>query len=367
VTEALITSVVPRVRIEGNLVEELTLELLDVRIEETLDGLKTLELTLFADSPEPGVDDRPANPRFLDGESIDFGKRIEVVLGPESDPVTAFDGKISAIELEFEESVETRVRVFAEDELMQLRMTRRVQAWNDSSDADIAQAIASRHGLDVDADASGPTWESVLQLDMSDLAFLRERARLIGAEVWVDQAKLYFKARKDREAPTLELARGGDLLELVIRADLAHQRTAVRVRGWDANRAEAFESVAEGSLIRDELGSNGGRTGPELLTQTFGDRGSVRVREVAHDEDQGRAIAEAELRRRARSFVSVSGLTRGSARMIVGSRLSFDYVGPLFEGEGYYVTEVCHTYDREHGFRTRFDAERATLNEGTNG
>lgn len=363
----LLSSMTPRVRIEGDLVDEVTIELLDVRVEETIAGLKTLELALFADSPEPGVDDRPPNPRFLDGETVDFGKRIEIVLGPESDPVTVFDGKISAIELEFAESVEARVRVFAEDELMQLRMTRRVQAWADKSDADIARAIASRHGLEVDADAPGPTWESVLQLNMSDLAFLRERARVIDAEVWIEAGKLYFKARRDREAPTLVLARGNDLLELALRADLAHQRTCVRVRGWDASRAEAFEAVAAGSLIRDEVGSNSGHTGPELLSQTFGERGSVRVREVAHDEQQAQAIADAEQLRRARGFVAVSGITRGSARMIVGSRLTLDYVGPLFEGEGYYVTEVCHTYDREHGFRTRFDAERATLNGGSHG
>src|SRR5690606_3198893 len=248
-----------------------------------------------------------------------------------------------------------------------LRMTRRVQAWADKTDAEIAEAIAGRHGLEVEADAPGPRWESVQQWNMSDLAFLRERARLIRAEVWVDQGKLYFKARGDRRAPNLSLARGGDLLQLVARADLAHQRSSVRVRGWDANLAEAIDARAEGSLIRDELGGSVGKTGPELLEQVFGKRGSLRVREVPHDADEARELAEAELRRRARSFVRVSGITRGTARMIVGTRLTLDHVGAPFRGAGYYVTEVCHSYDRGHGFRTIFDAERATISEGSRG
>ena len=49
--------------------------------------------------------------------------------------------------------------------------------------------------------------------------------------------------------------------------------------------------------------------------------------------------------------------------MVVGSRLQLQRVGPPFEGDGYYVTRVCHTYDLIRGLRTRFDAERSTVNE----
>ncbi|HLT34681.1 MAG TPA: hypothetical protein VK034_00315, partial [Enhygromyxa sp.] len=86
-TDPLISSITPRVRIEGSLDEELTLELLDLRIAENLDGLKTLELGLFADGPNPDPEaEGPAEPRFLDGAKIDFGKRVEIVLGPDDDP-----------------------------------------------------------------------------------------------------------------------------------------------------------------------------------------------------------------------------------------------------------------------------------------
>ena len=39
-------------------------------------------------------------------------------------------------------------------------------------------------------------------------------------------------------------------------------------------------------------------------------------------------------------------------------------VGPPFEGAGYHATRVRHTFDQEQGFRTHFEAERPTIEEG---
>ena len=364
-TEGLLTSAQPLVRVEGQLVDSLTIDLNSLRIRETSDGLRTLELELLAVQELEASAPNPIEPKYLDGRVLDFGKRIEVVLGPENDPRVVFEGKISAIEVDLQESQAARVSVFAEDPLMQRRMTRRVQSWTSKSDADIAREVAGRHGLQAEVDAEGPTWPVIEQWNMSDLAFLRERARLIQAEVWVEGDKLCFKSRSARTGTSLTLSFGNELLELAARADLAHQRTAVRVRGWDAAQAQAIDVEAAGSLIRAEAGGDG-RTGPELLEQNFGKRSSVRVREVPHDRDQAQAIAEAELRRRARAFVRVSGVTRGSPNMQIGSRLTLERVGRPFEGAGYYVFELCHSYDLQHGFRTRFEAERATLQGGTN-
>jgi len=51
--------------------------------------------------------------------------------------------------------------------------------------------------------------------------------------------------------------------------------------------------------------------------------------------------------------------------LTVGSRLTLERVGTPFNGPGYYVTRVCHTYDpKRNGLRTRFEAERATVQEG---
>ncbi len=93
----------------------------------------------------------------------------------------------------------------AEDALMELRQTRRMHTYKNVSDADIATRIASDHGLSPDAQADGPTYDVVQQWNQSDLAFLRERARLIQAEVWVDDGTLHFATRGSRTGTDLSL------------------------------------------------------------------------------------------------------------------------------------------------------------------
>jgi phage protein D len=68
--------------------------------------------------------------------------------------------------------------------------------------------------------------------------------------------------------------------------------------------------------------------------------------------------------RRARGFVTVAGVTSGTPDMVVGSRLTLERIGVPFEGSGYYVTRVRHTYDAIDGHRTHFVAERAAIQEG---
>ena len=81
---------------------------------------------------------------------------------------------------------------------MRLRMTRRMRTYTKVTDADIVDQIASEHGLQTDATVDGPRYDVVQQLNQSDLAFLRERARLVQAELWCTGRTLHFRSRTSR-------------------------------------------------------------------------------------------------------------------------------------------------------------------------
>jgi phage protein D len=98
------------------------------------------------------------------------------------------------------------------------------------------------------------------------------------------------------------------------------------------------------------------------LQGAFGDRISYRVRENPLVAEEANAWAKAEMLRRCRSFVAALGTSNGTPDMVVGSRLNLDRVGKPFDGDGYYVVRVCHTYDLDSGYRTHFEAQRATIN-----
>lgn len=356
----LFAATAPVFKVDGTLVRDMARDIVQLRIEEATDGLKTLELRLIAEGPRPN--EAGEGELYLDGRSIDFGRSLEVSIGAAGHARIVFSGTVSAIEATYVNGVVPSVTLFAEDALMKLRMTRRMKTYENATDADIAKSIASAHGMQSEARADGPQYKIVQQWNQSDLAFLRERARLLQAEIWCTNNTLHFATRGNRTTTTLSLVLGGDLIEAQLRADIAHQRSKVKVSGYDATERDHIDETGEASEIQSEIA--GGRTGAAILKQAFGERIAYRTRQDPLVAREAQAQAKAEMLRRARGFVTVSGMTNGSPDMIVGSKLTLNGVGTPFNGEGYYVTRVCHTYDLLDGFRTHFDAERATVNEG---
>lgn len=171
---------------------------------------------------------------------------------------------------------------------------------------------------------------------------------------------LHFASRGNRPGPEITLVQGNHLIEARIRADLAHQRSSVSVSGYDASAREVIDEEAGVDAILAEV--SGGRIGPSVLEQVMGERRSFVVREAPITVGEARDWARAQMLHRCRQFVTVVGTTHGTPEMTVGSRLTLERVGEAFEGDGYYVTRVCQTYDLTNGHRTEFEAERATIN-----
>jgi phage protein D len=347
----------PLFQVDGQPAGQLTADAQSLRVEETTQGLRSLTLVLLAQSDAEAQDDGLL---YLDGRLLDFGKALEVSLGAEGEARTVFQGKVSAVEAGFSEGRLPLVTVMAEDALMRLRFSRRCRTYEKKSDAEIAREVAGLHGLDAQATAEGPTYDYVQQWNQSDLAFLRHRARMVEAELWAEGDTLHFQQRTQREGTRLTLTRGVELMDVQLRADTASQRTRVAVSGYDAARKEAIDRQAGVDVIASETSSE--RTGPNLLPAVSGEeRPSFRVRDVPLTDAEALAFARAEQQRRARRFIVATGKTSGTPDLRVGSRLTLQRVGRPFNGAGYYVTRLCHTWERGGAFRTHFEAERPAL------
>lgn len=347
--------------IDGAVSRDLARDVAWLEVAEDASGLRTLVASFHAVDPFGETEEGML--LHLDGSSIGFGREIEVALGPEDDQHLVFAGVISAISADLAEGATPLVSVCAEDRFEALRMTRRSKTFTEVSDGDIVRQIADEHGLSTFIDADGPTYDLVQQLNQSDLAFLRQRAERLGADVWVDGSELGFATRDRRTGPDITLVNGNELVAARLDADLAHQRTAIRVSGYDAVERAVIEREADSSTIDAEAGD--GTTGPSMLQQAIGDRPSHRVRDVPLTGDDADAWARAEMLMRSRRFVTVDGETSGTPSLTVGATLTLERVGQIFEGPGYYVTEVRHTFDLDRGHRTCFRAERPTITEGS--
>ena len=325
--------------------------LLALFVEETTLGLARCEAHFSNWGPK---DDR-TDFLLFDRQVVDFGKQFAVELGQPGATKEIFNGRITGIEAQFPPQRAPELTVLAEDRFQDLRMERRTRTFEDKSDADVIRQIASQHGLTADVDVDGPTYRVLAQVNQSDLAFLRERAAAIDAELWIEDRKLHAQARTRRNGGTVTLTYGQNLLEFGVLADLAHQRTSVKVSGWDVGGKNAIDEEATESVVSAEL--DGKRSGSSVLGQALAERKERIASAVPLSQTEARTMAESRYRERARRFVRGRGAADGNSAIRVGTVLDMKGLGDLFDGK-YYVTLARHTFDLRDGYRTSFEAER---------
>jgi phage protein D len=337
----------PTIAVNGQ--DDLTLSqgLLGMNVTETTLGLYRCELVVgnWGPLPQGGT-----GFSYFDRKLLDFGKTLTISVGGTS----IFEGQIYALIGRFPEEGQVEFAVYAEDRFQELRMTRRTQTFENTTDSDLFSTIANAHGLTPNIDVQGPQHTVIAQVNQSDLALLRERARAVDAEVWMDGTTLHAQARSRRKGATVTLGYKHELHEVVVSADLANQRTALTVSGWDVSAKSAIQYQATDSALGSELGSN--TSGSSIVQSAFGARKDAIVHSVPWTQAEAQARAEAHYRAFARTFVSVRGVADTDPNLRVGAYVNLVGVGPLFEGS-YYVTEVTHIFDGVRGLRTEFSAE----------
>ena len=290
---------------------------------------------------------------YFDRQVLDFGSTFKISYAND----VLFDGRIMALEALFPGSGLRTITVLAEDRFQDLRMTRRTRTFADVSDEDVVRQIASDHGLTADVNLPSVQHKVIAQVNQSDLAFLRERARGLDAELWMDGSRLHAVRHTARGGQPIDMIYRQGLREFSALADLADQRTTVTVTGWDVSAKQAISHDATDTVIQNEL--NGDVSGLSILQQTLGDRKDQVSHTVPLTTQQAQYAAESYLKTTARRFVTGRGSSDVQSDLHAGSFVNLREIGPLFSGK-YYVSEVRHVFDRA-GLRTDFLVERPGL------
>ena len=340
----------PSIYIGGTEDGDLSQGLLRMSLRDDIHGLCHAELRFGNWGPKAGG----IGFLYFDRKKLEFGKAIQIKLGDD----VLFEGRISGIEADFGEGRSPEIAVLLEDRLQDLRMTRRTRNFTDLSDADLFRRVAGDHGLTPTIDVTGPTHKVLAQVNQSDLAFLRDRARAAGAELWAEGNTLFAKTRSGRAGTPLKLKFGAELREFIVLADLAHQRSSVTVSGWDVGGKRAIEQKADDGALGGELGADA--SGASILRTAFAERKETVAHTVPHSTDEAKLHAEAWFRAAARRFVTGRGIAQPDAKLRVGAWVDLDGLGPLFNGK-YYLAEVWQVFDGVAGFLSQFVAERPGL------
>lgn len=343
----------PTLRIDGQ--EQLRARELLIRMEasEREGGLSSLELRF---TNVASVEDGGAELAFEDERVLKLGSGIEVYSGDVASPQEIFRGVVTSIEAEFSNQGPPEIVVMAEDALQRARMTRRTKVHTAATIKKLSEDLAQSLGLTPVVTAYSDDIGTQVQLNESDLAFLRRLLRKYDGDVQVVGRELHVSPRVDVARGELTLGLYSQLARATLTADLAHQRTEVSVTGWDAARGERVSATSRGA----RLAPGEGRTGATLLQEALG----ARAEHVGHlpvtTSDEAQAIADAVFDEAARRFVRVRGTAQGNPALRVGTRVRLEGVSARFDNV-YYATSACHRFDMERGYETDFEAECAYL------
>lgn len=344
----------PNLALDGVTDPALGLGLGSLVVSENTDGLYCCEATFG----NWGTLDGCTGFLYFDRQILDFGRALSVEVGDCNAPMAIFSGRITAIEGRYPLQSPPEILILAEDRLQDLRMVRRSRSFDNKSVGDIISSIAAEHELNAEVDVTGPRYPVLTQVNQSDLAFIRQCARDVDAEIWIENDTLHAQHRARRRADAITLSFGHRLFEFSVSADLAQQRSSLVVSGWDVDRKEGITHRADDSILRAEL--NGDTSGGRLLSEIFGQRVDSVVHQVPFSKLEAQHTAEAAYRRMARRFLSGQGLAEGDGRLRAGTHVQLEGLGPLFNGT-YYVSEVTHMFDQQNGYRTSFQVERPGL------
>lgn len=348
-------------------------DVLEIKVEMSIDELTSVDVKLN------NYDDTTFDLKWSDSPQFQIGNQAHLQLGYADRLVSMLRGPITTMTPEFLSDGPPTLGIRFMDALIKLKGSQPPDdeaTYRDMADWQIAQRIAQRHQLRIVVTEEGPVHDLVVQRNVEDIVFLKERAARIDFDVFmrtdpetgVDELHFIRPAdgRGTEALSTYALAwgtlRNTDTLPSMIEfrptITVSDQVRSVTVQGWDPETKQAitYTAIPEGT---DGVAGDGDATGPASAARLSGagsGRSEVVVDAPVASAEEAQFLAEALLAERAYEFLTGTGKTIGLPDLRPGHNVEIDGVGRRFGGL-YFVTKVTHTLDA-NGLLTEFGVRK---------
>jgi len=295
------------------------------------------------------------NPSWVDDDRFSVGNVVDIRMGWGDKLSSLIIGEITALEAEFTGSALPLLNVRGYDRRHRLQRGRKTRTFLQKKDSDIAAQIGREAGLTVKATDSSVSLDYVLQAAQTDWEFLRERARLIGYEVIVNDKTMLFRPIGNAQREILKIGFEYDMSEFSARLSTAGQATEVKVQSWSVKEKKAGLGDSKAG---DEVSTMGGQSSGAAITQrAFGEAIDVVIDHPVAAQAEADQIAKGRFNELVLELVTGEGVCSGNTDLRAGKVIKIDGVGRRFSGP-YYVTSAVHRVTAAGDYITEFAVRR---------
>lgn len=348
-----------RIEVEGRAVSpEVKGDVLDLKVVMDMENMTSFEFNVS------NWDDQHLAFKYSDTTTFDIGNRVHVLMGYAGQLRSMMVGQVNTLSPKFPETGPPTIAVSGLDGMAKLKEAKQTRRYTQMADWEIAQQVASRHGLRFEATREGETHELVVQKDQDDAQFLTERAARIDRDCYIltdpesGEDTLYFirptDGRDSRATQVYVFQWGQSLINFNPRLTLSRQVSSVTVRGWNERTRQAISYTA---TRQDLPGAPArGASGPAAAEQSMRNRQEVVVDAPVTSEQEARELAISLLRERAYEFITGTGQVIGVPDLRPGYNVELQGLGTRFSG-AYYLKRVEHQLTA-NGYLTSFEVRR---------
>jgi phage protein D len=329
-----------------------------IQVERVANGVSSFRVEL--------VDE---NRSFANGgdSAITEGQSCRIELGfVEDGTAEVIEGIVTGVKTEHNKGSYLKLVVTGSDYLHYLTRGRKRNAWEKIKDVDLVSKIAGDCGLSPDSEDCGLILPYVVQNNITNLAFLFERAKRIGFHVRAEKKQLIFQKPKRKASPSFKLTadpvnpNGRLIIEHYdINPNTANVVQKVNVRSYDPKTAEKIFASAESSNSdamggKTDAGSASAKNSPDSTLQISS--------ENVYSQEEAQLLAQAKLDFLADEFITGKVELEGNGNIKVGSIVSLEDIGSEFSGN-YLVQKAIHTFtasseNRGYGYWTTLEVSR---------
>jgi phage protein D len=349
------------ITIDGSRQNDLEDAVVDVLVDDALDGLSMLRLTIF-DKP----DDRTLKFKWLDSSELDpaAGKEISVSLdyveSTEKAREPLFKGFITALSPNFLSSGIPSISIEGYDHSYKLQKICSKKSFDNIDDySKIVEILASDAGIGIGkVDSTGiiPKTSISINSQQSNYLFIRKLADRYGYYFYVRNKKIYFLNPAKITSNPIGLQWGSDITSFSPRMSASQVVTSVTVYGPSPERSK--EPVTGTAAIKDaEYWESGKKSGAKRLGS--GGLGPVDVRIHSYQlssNSEAAAIAKGIMFRANSSFIEGECQCIGNPAIRACSDARISGVSSRFDGI-YRVKRARHALNND-GYITTLDLMR---------